>query len=400
MKIIFDEPIYSLEMLRTMSHTVYNGADIGECLNTGYRIKEGDDESWYKEWLKTAQFTEKMAEKSLTNKHKVSAREAYLRASNYYRTAEFFIHQDPDDPRILELSTASRKCFQKACELFQPKFEVLEIPYENTTLPAYFIKADDSSKPRPTIILHTGYDGTGEEMYFDGGAAAVCRGYNCLLFEGPGQGRVIREQKIQFRPDWEAVVTPVVDYLLTRDEVDPDRIALYGFSFGGYLAPRAVAFEHRIQVCIANGGIYDYLEPQFASMQMNREQGMNSILNSPEEVDRIVYHIMKTNSQVRWAMMDGMWKLGSETPHELFLKESKYNLIDCVKQIQCQMLIIDSEKDQFFSGQAQKLYDALQSPKKFMLFTVEESAEEHCQYGASSLSHQKIYDWLDKFFGI
>ena len=400
MKIIFDEPIYSLEMLRTLSHTAYNGADIGECLSTGYKIKEGDDENWYREWLKTAQFTEKIAEKSLTNEHKVSAREAYLRASNYYRTAEFFIHQDPDDPRILELSSKSCECFQKAGELFQPKFEVLEIPYENTTLPAYFIKVDDSSQPRPTIVLHTGYDGTGEEMYFDGGAAAVRRGYNCLLFEGPGQGRVIREQKIIFRPDWEAAVTPVVDYLLTRDEVDPDRIALYGFSFGGYLAPRAVAFEHRIQVCIANGGIYDYLEPQFASMQMNREQGMNSILNSPEEVDKIVYDIMKTNSQIRWAMMDGMWKFGADTPHELFLKESEYNLIDCVDQIQCQMLIVDSEKDQFFTDQAKKLYDALQSPKKFMLFTEEESAEEHCQYGASSLSHQKIYDWLDMFFEI
>lgn len=400
MKIIFNDPIYSFEMLRTLSHTPYNGADIGECLNTGYRIKEGDDESWYREWLKTAEFSQKIAEKSLNDGHKVSAREAYLRASNYYRSAEFFIHQDPDDPRILELSNKSCKCFQKAGKLFQPEFEVLEIPYENTTLPAYFIKADDSSQPRPTIILHTGYDGTGEELYFDGGAAAARRGYNCLLFEGPGQGRVIRERKIKFRPDWEAAVTPVVDYLITREEVDPDRIALYGHSFGGYLAPRAAAFEHRIHACIANGGIYDYLEPQFAKMQMNREQGMNSILNNPEELDKIVYDLMKTEAQIRWAMQDGMWKFGADTPHELFLKESEYNLKDCVKQIQCPMLIIDSEKDQFFAGQAKKLYDVIQSPKKFILFTVEESAEEHCQMGASSISHQKIYDWLDKIFGI
>ena len=191
-----------------------------------------------------------------------------------------------------------------------------------------------------------------------------------------------------------------MDYLITRKEVDPDRIALYGHSFGGYLAPRAAAFEHRIHACIANGGIYDYLEPQFAKMQMNREQGMNSILNNPEEVDKIVYDLMKTEAQIRWAMQDGMWKFGADTPHELFLKESEYNLKDCVKQIQCPMLIIDSEKDQFFAGQAKKLYDVIQSPKKFILFTVEESAEEHCQMGASSISHQKIYDWLDKIFGI
>ena len=399
MKIIFDDHTYSFEMLRTLSYTVEKGADIGECLNTGYRITDGDDESWCREWLKTAQFTEKIAEKSLTNEHKVSARETYLRASNYYRIAEFFIHQDAEDPRILELSSKSSKCFQKAGELFQPKFEVLEIPYENTTLPAYFIKADNS-KPKPTIIIYPGLDGTGEELYFGGGAAAIRRGYNCLLFEGPGQGRVIRERELKFPPDWEAVVTPVVDYLITKDDVDPDHIALYGLSFGGYLAPRAAAFEHRIHACIANGGIYDFLEPQLAKMQMNREQGLNWIVNSPEEVDQVIYDLMKTDAEIRWAIQDSLWKFGSDTPHELFLKGFKYNLKDCVKKIQCPMLVIDSEKEQFFAGQPQKLYDALQSPKKFMLFTVEESAEEHCQAGASSLSNQKIYDWLDNIFGI
>ena len=206
MKIIFDDPTFSFEMLRTLSYAVEKGADIGECLKTGYRIKEGDEESWYREWLKIAEFTEKIAEKSLNGGHKVSAREAYLRTCNYYRCAEFFIHQDPDDPRIKELSSKSRKCFQKAGELYYPKFEVLEIPYESTTLPAYFIKADNTTQPRSTIIYTAGFDGTGEELYFARGAAAIRRGYNCLLFEGPGQGRVIRERKLKFRPDWEVVL--------------------------------------------------------------------------------------------------------------------------------------------------------------------------------------------------
>ena len=78
-------------------------------------------------------------------------------------------------------------------------------------------------------------------------APALERGYNCLTFEGPGQGGVIRKQKIPFRHDWERVVTPVVDYALTRSEViDPTCIALMGISMGGYLAARAAAFEHRI----------------------------------------------------------------------------------------------------------------------------------------------------------
>lgn len=398
MKLIFEDPTYSFEMLRALSHAPYSGADIGECLNTGYRIKEGDDESWYREWLKTAEFTEEIAENSLKEEHKVSAREAYLRASNYYRSAEFFIHRDPEDPRIRKLSGKSRECFQKAGRLFEVELEVLEIPYEDTTLPGYFLKADTSKKAKPTIIIHTGFDGTGEELYFDGGAAATRRGYNCFIFEGPGQGRVIREQKLNFRPDWEKVVTPVVDYLVGREDVDPERIALYGQSFGGYLAPRAAAYEHRISACIANGGIFDFFEPMADKLGMSPEELLQWAQSQPEEVDKTLYEVMESNSEARWATQDGMWKFKAGTPHELYLTESEYTLKDCVEKIQCPVLVIDSEKEQFFKGQPQKLYDKLQSPKELMVFTKEESAEEHCQVGATSLSHQKIYDWLDGLF--
>jgi len=134
-------------------------------------------------------------------------------------------------------------------------------------------------------------------------------------------------------------------------------------------------------------------------MQMNRKQGLNWIVNSPEEVDQTIYNLMKTNAEIRWSIQDSLWKFGADTPHELFLKGFKYNLNECVKKIQCPTLIIDSEKEQFFAGQPQKLYDAL-NLLKFMLFTVEESAEEHCQAGATSLSNQKIYDWLDNIFDV
>jgi alpha-beta hydrolase superfamily lysophospholipase len=108
-------------------------------------------------------------------------------------------------------------------------------PYEDTTLPGYLFLVDDSGTPRPTLLYHGGYDSTLEENYFALAAGALRRGYNVIAFDGPGQGSTVREQGLHFRPDWEAVVTPVVDFALTVPEVDAERLVLVGTSLGGIL---------------------------------------------------------------------------------------------------------------------------------------------------------------------
>lgn len=239
MKVVFQDPTFSSQLLRTIGATYYKGADIGECLSTAYRIKEGDFESWYTEWLKTAKRVHKYADDCLAGNHKVSAREAYLRASNYYRAAEFLLIS-PEDPRIQTTWGSSKECFSNAGKLFSPPIESIEIPYEGTTLPGHFYRLNENSNndtatppPRPTLIAHGGFDSTLEELYTFAAAPALERGYNCLTFEGPGQGGVIRKQKIPFRYDWEKVVTPVIDYALTKDrDIDPNNIALMGISMG------------------------------------------------------------------------------------------------------------------------------------------------------------------------
>ena len=107
------------------------------------------------------------------------------------------------------------------------------------------------------MIVTDGYDGTIEELYFANAVAALERGYHVLVFDGPGQGSVITELGLPFRPDWENVMTPVIDYALELPGVDPDRFVLLGWSFGGYLAPRAATGEHRIAACVADSGPYD-----------------------------------------------------------------------------------------------------------------------------------------------
>ena len=391
---VFKDTQYSFQCLRTMGYTSTGGADIGECLSTASRIKEGNNESWYKEWSKTSKRLEETANRFLAEGHNKSAREAYFRASNYYRTAEFFLHTNPEDPRILETWGKSRECFLKAAKLSEQPVKFVRIPFEKTALPGYLCLVDNSRKKRPLLIIHSGFDGTAEELYFEIGFLAVKRGYNCLLFEGPGQGEVIRKQKIPFRPNWETVVTPVVDFALKLPEVDPDRIGLIGFSFGGYLAPRAAAFEHRIKLCIANGGVYDFYKNTIKKFPSN----MEDILRNKEaslEFDKEIMGSMKTNVDTGWFFANSMFTFKAKTPSKFLLMLKPYNMKDCAEKINCNMLVIDSEGDKDLPGQAKQLYNALKCPKKYMLFTKEEGAGEHCQMGAIMISNERILNWLD-----
>src|SRR5581483_1529043 len=196
LSLFFKDPEYSYQALRTVSVAQTQAADIGECMVTSSAITEGDDETWFKEWHKLAQRTERDARKYKYNEDMASARSAFRRASNYYRTCEFFLHSDPHDPRIQENWKKSKDCFLEAVRDY-PIIQV-EIPFEDTTLPGYLCLVDRTDKVRPLLLLQSGFDGTKEELFFSTGEAALRRGYNCLIFEGPGQGEVIRREKIPF----------------------------------------------------------------------------------------------------------------------------------------------------------------------------------------------------------
>src|SRR5271154_614544 len=186
-----EDTSFRYETQRTLGHTAYGGADIGEVLTTAQAITAGDYDSWYDEWLATADWVAAEAEKMLAGGHRISARDGLTRANNYYRTAEFYLHGNPDDPRIDHAYNRARECFHTAAALFEPPLEPVEIPYENTVLHGYFYRAagsipgsDQDTTPRPTIIMHSGFDGTCEELHWIGAAAAQERGYHVLTFDG------------------------------------------------------------------------------------------------------------------------------------------------------------------------------------------------------------------------
>lgn len=392
MKVAFKDEHFAFEFVRNLGFMYYGGADLGEMMVTAEQIVEGDFESWFTAWDKRACRILARADASLAGGHRVSARKAYLRASTYFRMAEFYLHGEPDDPRIISESRASQAAYAKAAELTGPTWEPIEIPYEGTTLPGYFYKVDESGQPRPTIIFHGGFDSSIEELFYYGGAPAVLRGYNCLTFDGPGQGAPVREQKLPFRHDWEKVVTPAVDYALTRREVDGENLVLIGMSLGGYLAARAAAFEHRFRAAVFFDGVYDF----HASLRNLLPEDAIAAFDAgePDRCQRIVEQKMQGSTPLRWAVTQGTWSFGVEKVSELLDKSRDYTLQGVIQDIQCPCMIMEADGDIFFAGQPQRVYDELKAPKRFARFTAEDGAENHCQSGALAFKDEVVFNWI------
>lgn len=174
------------ETLRSFSHAAYGGLDFGEVLATAQKIEPGDFDGWHDEWLALAERIAGEARCSEKRGYRVSGRDSFLRASDYYQMAGFFLHGNPADPPITIAFDLSVACSRNAAALFDPRIEPVQIPFEGATLPGDFYRGNGAGA-RPTVVIHGGFDGTVEENYFFGAAAFAERGYHVLSFDGPGQ---------------------------------------------------------------------------------------------------------------------------------------------------------------------------------------------------------------------
>jgi hypothetical protein len=157
-------------------------------------------------------------------------------------------------------------------------------------------------------------------------------------------------------------------------------------SFGGYLAPRAVAYEHRLAACVAIDGVYSFGEAtEMTAQPQEQEAGAN--VRSQQ------------STMLRWAIAQGMRTLDAHSPLEIMQKARLSTMQGCAEKITCPLLICDVQEDLFFKGQAKKLSDAVRCPKTYLSFSNEESAGEHCQAGALTRLNQELFAWLDQTLG-
>lgn len=389
---LFHDKSFIFEFIRTLGYAYSGGADLGESVATANNIQDGNILSWYQEWFATANRLNQVGESMQALGQDVSARGAFFRASNYYRTAAFYMDAPVNKNESIEASKKSRESFLKAIHSL-PYIHIIKIPYEKTTLPGYFLQSD--LKNAPLLIIHTGFDGTAEELFFEAGLAAYQRGYNVILFEGPGQGSVLREQHLFFRYDWEKVVSPVIDFAITLPNIDKNKIALMGISFGGYLAPRAAAFDQRIKALIANPGLYDFGQSVYNNLPPNLlETYRTNKIKFNEMMDAAIHQ----DNTASWFFQHAMWVFNAKTPADVMSIVQQYTLKDVANKITCPSLIVTSNEDSFDPNgyQARKLYNAIQAPKTLLIFTPAEAAEAHCQMGAIAISNERIFSWLNK----
>lgn len=218
------------------------------------------------------------------------------------------------------------------------------------------------------------------------------QGYHCLTFAGPGQGSVIRQQGLSFRPDWENVLVAVVDHLLQRPDVDAQSLILFGQSFGGLLAIRAAAYDHRFSACIFHGGVFDLYE---SFLELFPPELRSQIDNGDDrEIDRLVSGVMAASPGAKARLGHGFYVMGVTSAAELVVKLKQFTLKDIAHQVTCPTLVIDGAEDSLLPNQGQKLFDSLTCPKDYLLFSAADGAAEHCQVGALALCHEKLFNWL------
>jgi hypothetical protein len=383
---------FNFAVLMALGGAYHGIADAGEVLATIERVPEGDREAWIRQWVATAERLERAGAQSLRGGHRVSARTALLRASHYFDMASAMAPGASDPGAFTRLWERHRKCWDDAVELFEPPVERIAIPYQGTTLEGYFFAPDRVKTPRPTLILCNGSDGPVIAMWSYGGRSALARGWNAITFDGPGQGAALHRAKMYFRHDWEAVITPVVDYLHTRGDVDVRRIALQGISQGGYWVPRAAAFEHRLAAIVADPGVIDVAS--------------SWLLYLPAEVralfdagDSAAFDDILTGSTTPAERAVLAWRMapyGTSSPFEAYRAAMKFRLHDgLIVRIACPTLILDPDDEQFWPGQSQTLYDKLGCPKHIVRFTSGEGANWHCEPAAQSLRDERVFDWLE-----
>lgn len=373
----FADQTFHFETLRNAGYVVSNCADLSEVLETVKVIAEGDVQSWYVAWNATADRVLALAERT---RDPLSKGGAYMRASTYQRTAEFLLQ--PDDPKRPESFEKTRSYFAKGLDTLRVRYEPIGVPYGTATLRALYYPGPQGAELKPLIMFGGGFDSILEEYYPNFAEAALKRGYSVLTYEGPGQGQALRKYGLTYTPEWEKAVKAVLDEFL-HTHAKPSKLVLIGMSMGGYFAPRAAAFEERIDGIVAYDTCYDFGEVA---------RRIISAAKNPEALKNI---------GVSWAYNNARWTMGTKNADDTLKACAAYTLAPVTNRIRQDVLILAGTEDHFIPlHQTAEFEKALVNARSVTtrIFDGASGAAGHCQGGALTLYHAAVFDWLSEKF--
>lgn len=391
----FQNETFEFLTLIALGSTAFRLAETGEVLAIVGAVEDNNHQSWFDAWMAMGARVEKLARAAEAEGHLQTARDAYLRASMYIGTGFFTILASNRAADKVAVWKRHRANAEAAFRLWPTPVEKVAIPYGDTALEGYFFRGGEGR--RPLLILNNGSDGTVTDILTFGLDEAVKRGYHALTFDGPGQGQALYIQGLPFRHDWEQVISPIIDWAVTRGDVDAAKIALSGWSQAGYWVPRAAAFEHRLAAAIVDPGVVK-VNTSWLS------QFPDSLLplyraGRREEFDGALEAAVGGDETMAAEGAKRMEPYATESVFDLLSELEKWDLTEIGGNILCPMLIADPEGEQFWPGQSRQLYDLLKAPKTLMPFTTAEGANWHCEPMAPVLRSHRILDWLDTILG-
>lgn len=375
--IAFHDELLDGQMLRTLGHSTYGGAEVGECFAAARAINPRDRESWFREWMTLA---DRMVLLAKATDDEPSSRSAYLRASNYYRNAYVLHLEAPLPNQVREAYAAHVTAFRNAALA-----QLWEAPGSVTN--AYFASA--GSGRRGVIICVGGYDSTAEEGYLWNGAAAVARGYHAVMFDGPGQGAQLM-RGVTFTPAWS--FARVLEAVAARPDVDPTRIIVVGESLGGYLAPLTAADPTSPASRLISALVLDPPQVSLAAAVRSR---IPRILGSDFTKSRLLRFIVERRARhltAGWTLRRGALVHGVDGAFAYVRDTQRYTGAD-LTMIRCPTLVCDAEADEV-SASSSAFFDQLTCPKTHVRFASSEGAGAHCVSGNRALFHARVFSWL------
>ena len=338
------------------------GADFHEAHRVCERIEPGNGESWYREWRAAAERVELSAISARNTGRPVTSRDAYLRAHNYFRTAQFFLRGA--DPRKMDAYLDCVRCFRAALPFFDNPPERITFPFEHSRLSGYYYRPLGPARNRhPAIAYLGGVDIIAEELWFFAAQAMLQRGFGVLCFDGPGMGEPLRLRGICARPDYEVAISAAVDYLVSRPDVDAAKICLVGQSMGGYYGGRGAAREPRLRAAILWGACYDILEDIYDFWPAVRPQ-------------------------VEWV-------IGAKDEKEAREKLRPFTLRGVLQDVKCPVMVTHGEDDTLVTVRAaHKTYADLPEPKHLRIWTEAEGGSIHLMNDNRAEAVPYMLDWL------